>query len=398
MKRKILFIGAYGIENAGDDLPMLVMIDNLKENAKDIGFEFHALTRHINLWEKEKYGVIYHKNLEYENRQEAKDKWFQGLNFNDDRNKFYNFLNLIKEMDILVIGAGNFIIDISIDIFKGPIPLIWWYIHLAKLYDKKVFLYGISTAELTNEYAKLLTKEIILKSDIITVRDKNSKEYLKKLGVGKKIKVLPDPTLGIQFNRENLISDDIYDFLSNDNQIKIAFGLRKLDFLKEKKSEVFQIIIEFINSNPNYKYIFIPQSTYFEDDDRVLAKEISKSINKNIEYYIIEERYTPFELIKIYSLCNVTIAIRLHSAVFSQIAEVPAIAISYLPKVKSFMKDYGTQENIINIKEINTFSLDKKVKNILGYEIEYKNRLKTINKNKRKKVDTYSKLLLSLIK
>ena len=398
MKKKILFIGAYGIENAGDDLPMLVMIDNLKKIAPKIEFEFHALTRHINKWEQEKYGVIYHQNLEYESREESKGKWFRGLNYDDDREVFNDFTALIKSMDLLIIGAGNFIIDISIDIFKGPIPLIWWYIHLAKLYEKKVFLYGISTAPLKNEYSQLLTKEIMAKSDIVTVRDNASKQYLKSLNINKEIIVLPDPTLGgeTELTDLNFLHSKDKSILNNSDHLKIALGLRSLGFLQDKGKKVYGDIINFINNNPNYSYVFVPQSTYFEDNDIELAKEISKSIDNKIQVKIIESRYTPKELIHIYSSCDITIAIRLHSAVFSQIAETPAIAINYLPKVKAYMKDFGTLNQTININELSAQELTAKVSELKNNE--FINSL-LINKKAEKKVEVekYAKLALSLL-
>ncbi|RLA77333.1 MAG: hypothetical protein DRG78_17605 [Epsilonproteobacteria bacterium] len=398
MKKKILFIGAYGIENAGDDLPMLVMMDNLKELSPKSKFEFHALSRHPNKWEEKNYNIIQHQNLEYANREEAMGKWLRGLNFDDDRGLFNDFLELIKSMDILIIGAGNFIIDISIDVFKGPIPLIWWYIHIAKLYNKKVLLYGFSTALLSSEYGRLLTKEIMNKSDIVTVRDKDSKKYLKSIGIEKTIQVLPDPTLGVKIKNQKfsfLNKDDKY-ILEKHSDLKIALGLRDLSFLKDKGKTVFKEIISFINKNPKYKYIFIPQSTYFEDDDIKLANELSKMIRKDIDIHIIKNRYNPKDLIKIYSLCDVTIAIRLHSAVFSQIATTPAIAISYLPKVKSYMKDFGTLNQVIDIDKITAQKIRNKLDNIRKNK-SLKTTIKEINIKKNKEVEKYAKLVLSLL-
>lgn len=398
MKTKVLFIGAYGIENSGDDLPMLVMMDNLQKIApKKTKFEFHSLTRHPNSWEQKQYKIKQHQNLEYQSREEARDKWLRGLNFQDNRDEFYKFLELIKSMDVLVIGAGNFILDISIDVFKGPIPLMWWYVHIAKLYDKKVFLYGLSAAPLKNEYARLLTQEIINKSDIVTLRDNYSKKYLKSLNIKKKLLVLPDPTLGVSLEDKVSLHKRDKKFFKNTKKEKIALGIRDLSFLDDKGQFAFDTLLSFINKNPHNAYIFIPQSTYFEDDDRKTAQSFVEKIDKNIDVHIVENRYTPKELIHLYSLCDMTIAIRLHSAVFSHIAGTPAIAISYLPKVKAFMKDFKTQKQLIDIENISLEKLEKRVKYIKK-EKELQHFIKEQIKYKKRDVEKYAQLVLTLLK
>lgn len=390
--KKLLFIGAYGIENAGDDLPMLVMIENLKKLSPTTEFEFHALTRHLNPWDEKRYGVIYHKNLEYENREEAKGKWFRGLNYDDDREIITRLISLIKSMDLLIIGAGNFIIDISLDLFKGPIPLMWWYIHLAKLYDKKVFLYGISTAPLMHEYSQLLTKEIVMKSDIVTARDQASKQYLESLNIEKKIKVLPDPTLAYHPNIEQATRSK----RDQNRKLTIGLGLRRLDFLEHKGQKVFEAIIAYINSEPNNHYIFIPQSTYIEDNDIDLAKSICKAIDKDVQVSVIETRKTPQELIEIYSACDATISIRLHSAVFSQIAGTPAIAINYLPKVKAYMEDFETSKQLLSAEHISAREIGSLVDFVSNNE-KLKTQINEKNIKLQKKTITYAELALSLL-
>ncbi len=395
--KKILFIGAYGIENSGDDLPMIVMMQQLQQMYPKESFSFHALTRHPNKWEEKKFNIVQHKNLEYQSRQEAANKWFRGLNFEDDRTIFNEILSLIESCDLLIIGAGNFIIDISIDIFKGPIPLIWWYIHLAKLTNTKVMLYGFSTAPLQNNYAKLLTKEIMRQSDFISVRDKASKKYLQTLGVTQKIVSLPDPTLGTTFTKKYtfLTKKDQIFLLVNSSKPLIALGLRQFSFPQESK--IFDTIIKFINTHSEYRYIFVPQSTYKEDDDRQLAQTLATKINTNISFHIIKKRYTPQELISIYALCDLTLSIRLHSCVFSHIANTPAIAINYLPKVAGYMKEMKTTKQLLQIKDVKPNKLHNIITKTLNKKEKIKKQIHKVVTKKNKKVKKYSQAAYELL-
>lgn len=359
-KRRILFAGAYGIENAGDDLPLIVMCEQLKKKMPRIDFEFRALSRHPNAWEEKKYGCTMIKNLEYETREEAQGKWFKGLNYGDDKRDLIRIKEEIQKCDLLVLGAGNFLIDITIDTFKGPIPLIALYVFLAKLHHKPVMLYGFSAGPLKTAWGRDVSRWIVEKSDIVTVRDETSKLLLERLvNKAKTIHCLPDATLGAELTdsktiERNLLQEGIK--LRTGNTI-IGIGLRDLSVVlpAREAEEACKQLADYINKfKDQATFIFIPQSTYREDDDRLTAINFISLLDEDVNYHVIQKRYDPRELIGFYSVCDLTIAVRLHAAVFSAIAETPVIAINYLPKVEGFMKGIGAAYNLVQINNIKT--------------------------------------------
>jgi len=376
------------------------MIDNLLAISPREKFEFHVLTRHPSKWEEENYGVIQHQNLEYPSREESRNKWMRGLNYEDDRNIFYDFLSFLGSMDMLIVGAGNFMIDMAFDLFKGPIPIVWWCIHLAKLHKKKVMLYGFSAVPLQNEYARLLSRNIVEMSDLVTVRDTYTKRYIESLRPGREIHLLPDPALGVNVRLDQDLSDflnsDEMFFINNNMKPIIAIGLRALDFLPLKGEVVFSAIIDFINNNKQFSYLFVPQSTYIEDDDVKKATEVSLMLEEGVNFHIIKCRYNPKNLVKIYNLCNLTLAVRLHSAVFSVAARTPVVAISYLPKVSSFMEDCGLTRYVIDADKVNSNSISKRVSSALNSNIKIE--LENIAHEKMLKVFEYSTMAMRLLR
>ena len=339
---KLLFIGAYGIQNAGDDLPLIVIKEWLEESS--LNFKFNVLSRHPNSWEEKEYGVQMIKNLEYESRESSIGKWFQGLNFGDDQKNICKVKRLIEDSDVLIIGAGNFLIDISFDIFRGPISLMAVYIFLAKLYNKKIMIYGLSAGPITNSFAKDLASYILNSADLVTVRDELSKVFIEKhLNVEKNIEILPDSTIGVNKLEQN---DTVFlkENIPFEGKPVISFGLRDSKIFKDSNA-VEQSIIQTVNKlKSRYRFIFVPQSTYGEDDDRAYAQKLIKKIDADVEVYIIKNRYAPKYLISVYEQSFLTIAIRLHAAVFSFIANTPVIALNYLPKVKGFMQSSSLEE------------------------------------------------------
>jgi polysaccharide pyruvyl transferase WcaK-like protein len=132
-KKIILFAGAYGTQNAGDDLPLLVMCKNLKNFFNEKKLDFRVISRHPDPWEEQQYSVTMIKNLEFESREESTGKWFQGLNYGDDKKNLERIRDEIKNCDLLVLGAGNFLIDKTIDLFRGPIPFMIFLPILLKI-------------------------------------------------------------------------------------------------------------------------------------------------------------------------------------------------------------------------------------------------------------------------
>jgi len=357
MKKKILFAGAYGIENAGDDLPLLVLCQNLKKSAPHLDFEFTALSRHPSAWEEKQYGVKMLKNLEYESREEAEGKWFNGLNFGDDTERLNQLKNEISEADLLILGAGNFFIDLTIDVFRGPIPKFALYVFLAEMYHTPVMLYGISAGPLTTEWGQDLTCWISESADVVTVRDQQSRSLLESLLKSPaNIYVLPDSTLGAKslsaVRLENLLETEN---IQESSKIKVAVGLRDLSVvLPAHEAEMgWSHLAQFMNDErDHYEFLFIPQSTYHADDDRATAAEFVKRLNPEVDYRIITHRYDPRELIGFYQACQVTLAIRLHAAVFSAMVGTPVVAVNYLSKVSGFMNSIHQQQYIIELQDL----------------------------------------------
>lgn len=402
-KKRILFAGAYGIENAGDDLPLIMMCEQLKKIEPGIDFEFHVLSRHPNTWEDVTYGIKTIKNLEYESKEEAEGKWFKGLNYGDDKTQLLQIVDEIKQSDLLVFGAGNFLIDISIDIFRGPIPLLALYIFLAKLYHKPVMLYGISAGPLRTELGLELSRWIVESSDIVTVRDEHSEKLLNDLIINssKKIYVLPDATIAATPPDPEKIDNLLLENgITSSDKKRVAVALRDLSVVMHKSAANDawdQLAMCFNKLKDDCEFIFIPQSTYKEDDDRITAVRFIEKLDKDVTYYEINRRYDPRELIGLYSACDATFSIRLHGAVFSAIAGTPMIAINYLPKVEGFMKGIGLENYLININAIQSDRMLKLFDNLFKNRDNLSNKIRKKINAKKNDVLMYAKLANSLL-
>ncbi len=365
-RKSVLFAGAYGIQNAGDDLPLILMCEHLTTLYPDVEFDFRALSRHPDPWEEQAYGVTMVKNLEFESGDQAKGKWFQGLNFGDDTSALGAVKQEIRNSDLLVFGAGNFLIDITIDTFRGPIPLLAVYVFLARLYHKPVVLYGISAGPIATAWGRELTGWILENVDLVTVRDHQSKQVLQELNhLDRDIHVLPDSTLAqkkVEAGGGALLPPRARTY-------RLALGLRDVTRVTgaESAERFNRVLIAVLDGfKDDFEFVFVPQSTYREDDDREYAARLAGLLGPDAVCRVLDRRYHPRDLIAVYGECDLTVAIRLHAAVFSAIAHTPVIALNYLPKVRGFMDTIGLADYLRELEGLQAAELSGLIERVLA--------------------------------
>jgi polysaccharide pyruvyl transferase WcaK-like protein len=397
--KRVLFAGAYGIENAGDDLPLIVMCEQLKRMLPAVDFDFRALSRHPNPWEEATYGVRMIKNLEYESREEATGRWFKGFNCGDDRSELQRIQEEIRQCDLLILGAGNWLIDLTIDLFRGPIPLLAVYIFLANLYHKPVMLYGISAGPFHTSWGRLLSGWIADNTDLITVRDRTSQTLLEGLlSVERTVHLLPDATLGLDPPPlEQCAQALLAEGIRRTSRKAIAIGIRDVHRIVGEATAQWledQIIRTIHALKDEYEFVFLPQSTYFEDDDRIYAERLCRSIRSDVVCSRVMQRRHPAVLAGMYGLFDITLAIRLHAAVFSIISTTPVIAINYLPKMAGFMESVGQSRYCLDVDQAGHATLLQAVRDIERHSMELRAELKTRGQAMRTEAQGYAQLIL----
>ncbi len=401
LTKKVLFAGAYGLENAGDDLPLILLCEKLREYTPQFIFEFTALSRNPSAENEKSHDIKFVKNLEYDSKEESLNKSFKGLNYGDNKKDLVRVEDQIKNCDLLVLGAGNIFHDKTIDIFRGQIPLFALYIFLANLHHKKVMLYGTSVTPLKSSLGKKLSRYIVENSDIVTLRDERSKIELQKiLTEPKKIRVFPDSTLGAVTPDE----DTVNNYLKRE---KIPIGRRYMGIalrdlrivLSDNETEmVWNQLVNTLNKLKNeFEFVFVPQVTYKDDDDRIIAKKLSDRLDNEVKFHLIKNWDDPRELIGLYSCFDLTLSIRLHGTIFSCIALTPVIAINYMPKIESFMESMDLKEYLIDFNSIKEGSLLEFVNKLLE-DKEVRVKIKDNINEKNELTDCYHKLADSLLK
>jgi polysaccharide pyruvyl transferase CsaB len=302
---QILISGYYGFNNIGDESILRAVVDNLRGKLDDI--EITVLSQNPD-FTSQKYGV--HSI----NRKSVKD-----------------ILNAVRKCDLLISGGGSLLQDVT---SKKSIIYYLMIMWAAFFFRKKVFIYSQGIGPILSKFNRRLTAATLRHVHGIIVRDESSRELLIEIGIrGDKIIVTADPVLRIKkaelsVGMEILMKEG---FLPDPGRMTVGFAIREK---KTDSSFVDEICISIRRLIEEYQaqIVLIP---FHYSEDMAVIEEIESRLGEDV--CCIKHKYLTNEMLSIIGNMDILVGVRLHALIHAAIMDVPMIAISYDPKINSFM-------------------------------------------------------------
>lgn len=319
MKRIFLF-GYYGFKNSGDDAILDAIIENLKSEEPDV--DISVLTYNA------KYTQSAHKvNVV-------------------SRSKVYNIIRTIKNCDLMISGGGSLLQDVT---SSRSLLFYLGLITIGKLFNKKVMFFCNGYGPVNKKLNRFLIKKIVGKVDLITLRDLESKKQLEKLGITENVYVTADAAFTMKSaNKERIKEIFKAESIPLDRET-VGISVRKW-YNNKLIKDVISKTIDYI-SDKGLNVVLIPMKY---PDDLEISLEIKDMCKSNP--YVIENYYTPEEVLGIIGEFSLLVGIRLHSLIFSAIKGVPVVGIEYDPKIKGFL-DLVMQKSAGDIEKLDFANL-----------------------------------------
>ena len=342
---KIMISGYYGFNNTGDEAILKSMVGAFKKKIPQI-----------------KITVLSRSPLQTSQTYQVK-----AIN----RLHLIDIMLCLRDTDLFISGGGGLLQDST-----GKGWSILYYLGLilvAKIVKVPVMIYAQGIGPVNKQINKKLIKWILNKVDLITVRDKPSKELLENLGVVKpSIYVNSDPVFLLNRKNLNNVIDShpfIQEMINSDNRPLIGVSVREYKGNGLDSKRVFAQAADYLIENYKAKIIFFP----FKFDEDVHTSEEILSLMKN-KAEVLKIKLRPEELLSVLSRLSLVVGVRLHSIIFSSMANIPFIAFNYDPKVKYFVKDLGLSEVLLETgKGISLKDIQKKVEYIRENNDKIKN-------------------------
>lgn len=290
---KVVISGYYGFDNIGDEAILKSIIMALKEEDKSI--EITVLSSNPE-GTKKNYNV------------NAINRW--------------NIKNIYKELlngDGLISGGGSLLQDVT---SSRSILYYTSIIGLARLMKKPVAIYAQGVGPINKNLNKKIVKHFLNKVQYISLRDEESFELIKSIGVKVESDIVPDPVMGL-------------DFKSIDRKYRkepyIIISVRSWGSKEDYLNQIAKSCDDIKKAGISIKLIPM-HGKLDEDTSKILANMIKGDVE------ILSYKMNIEEKLKYIREARLMIAMRLHALIFAGNVGTPMIGISYDPKIDSYLK------------------------------------------------------------
>jgi polysaccharide pyruvyl transferase CsaB len=303
--KRILISGYYGFDNLGDEAIIGSMIKMIKTMYEDI--EITVLSN-----KAEQTSSLYGVESIY-------------------RYDIFKIMSAMKRSDMFISGGGSLLQDVT---SMKTVPYYLGLIFLAKVFNLRTIFFAQGVGPLNSKFNRFLVSKILNNMDYISVRDKDSKNLLGKIGLSSDvINITDDPVYGLYNELDKKIE------FEQEEINKIGVSIRSWNDNSYIKS-----IATFLNNLNQEKNFSVEILTFHKGEDIIMSNRLKKMLKMNLEIVDYTDNFSKIK--DIYSTFDLFIGVRFHSLVFAAVNLVPFIGISYDPKVTSLIKDFGYQDLI----------------------------------------------------
>ena len=303
----IVISGYYGSKNGGDEAMLSAMLEALRDEIADLNVTVISI------------------DPEYTKRRHGVDAV--------ERPDICAIIKKIRSADLLISGGGSLLQNVT----SGR--SLYYYlviIFFALAFGRKVMLYAQGIGPIHGTFARRLTKLIVNRVDLITVRDSGSLAELERLEITRpKIFCTADPVLAM---RPSTLDDGekiLQRYSVTRDKKFIGVAIRHWanweNFQRELTAALDRLAFE-----SDAKIIFLPMK--FPEDIQAAQAVAAQMKSPAV---VLNEEFSTREILSLVGCMDVLIGVRLHALIFAGLMGVPLLGISYDPKIERFLNSIG---------------------------------------------------------
>lgn len=312
----VVICGAYGRGNAGDDAILEAILQEVRSIDADIPVTVVSKNP---------------KNTRRGYRVRAVG-----------RTDFLGWLRAMKRAKLYINGGGSLIQDVT------SRRSLWFYlmnIRAAKWAGCKVQMYGCGIGPVTRRNHRKLTARVLNQNvDVITLREPDSLEELRSMGVtAPEICLTADPALTLRSAPDEKTDSVLLRAGIPPQGNYICFALRPWpDF--QRKAAFFGDAARYAWEHHGLTPVFVAVE---KGMDPAAARMAAQTL-EDVPHYFLDDAGAAGTIIGVLSRMELVVSMRLHALIFAAGQGIPLAGVVYDPKVSAFLRYIG-QENFTDM-------------------------------------------------
>ena len=362
-RKRVIISGYYGFNNSGDDAILKAIVKDLENGCKDI--DITAFSNNPQSTE-EIYGIKAINRL--------------------------NIISVIKGIyrsDMLISGGGSLLQDIT-----STRSIIYYLavMKIAKLLKKPVMVYANGIGPINKKLNRVLTRRILNKVDLITLRDFNSQKTLDEIKVKNNIYVTADPVFTLEPSGEERVNDILTKEGIPIDKPLVGISVRNWKN-SDKLKKVVSDAIDYIINNYDARIVLIPM--HYPEDLKISNEIANRASQTNC--YVLQNNYCVEDIMGIINKLELIIAMRLHSLIYAATQAVPMIGLVYDPKVNGFLELIGIDAKC-NVEKLELVELCAAIEKTWKNKDKIKGGLSKVREELRQKALNNIEMALHILK
>ncbi len=265
---------------------------------------------------------------------------------------YFGYRREMARAKLYINGGGSLIQDVT------SRRSLWFYLSTLSTAHRlgcRVMMYGCGIGPLRHNYDRRISAKHINRCvDVITLRDRDSMEELRDLGVTiPHIQLAADPTVSLPpAPSENVTAMMEQAGLSpSSGEHYLGITVRPWPQF-EAKASIIAASVRHVYQTYGLIPVFIP----IEPGPDIAAARQVASFLKDIPHAILSDCSDAGQAIALFSRMDMVMSMRLHALIFSAVRGVPLVGLVYDPKVSSFL-DFIEQDLYAPLETLDLNSL-----------------------------------------
>jgi colanic acid/amylovoran biosynthesis protein len=247
------------------------------------------------------------------------------------------------------------------DIYVGHEIVHWWYVLLAVLFKKSLFLYAPSAGPFKNRLMNPIRRWLYPKFSVLVSREEISARYIEALLGGRcRVEVTADSAIQSSFRPYSRQDWFAGDRAALRDRLLVAVSLNDYRYpgshdpqaMKDAYNAAMIEVLNDLAARNHAHLLFLPQLYGRVHNDAPYLEAMGKRLRTDTSWEVVDPSLDSDMQRRLFAMCDLHIASRYHPAIFGHIACVPGICIYYEHKALGFMQQLGLERFAFDIRSL----------------------------------------------